>query len=118
VNEGLPDDVGMSEMSWFGMEPYNVPHLALTTEMISPAGFNTGYYSNPELDEILAKAPGTSDEEEFSEIFLKVQDICVEDAPWIFVDTEVQPAASVTKVKDYILHPASLFYFKKVWLDE
>jgi peptide/nickel transport system substrate-binding protein len=118
VNEGLPDDVGMSEMSWFGMEPYNVPHLALTTEMISPAGFNTGYYSNPELDELLAKAPGTGDEEEFSEIFLKVQDICVEDAPWIFVDTEVQPAASVTKVKDFILHPASLFYFKKVWLDE
>jgi peptide/nickel transport system substrate-binding protein len=100
------------------MEPYNVPHLALTTEFVSPAGFNTGYYSNPKMDELLAKAPGTADEEEFNAIFMEVQDICVEDAPWIFVDTEVQPAASATKVKDFILHPASLHYFKKVWLEE
>jgi peptide/nickel transport system substrate-binding protein len=118
VNQGLPDNVGLSEMSWFGMEPYNVPHLALMTEMISPKGFNTGYYSNPKLDELLAKAPGTRDPDAFNKIFIDVQDICAEDAPWIFVDTEVQPAASATKVKDFILHPASLFYFKRVWLDQ
>ena len=42
------------------------------TEFMSPVGFNSGYYSNPELDELLAKAPGTADADEFNAIFMEI----------------------------------------------
>ena len=49
------------------------------------AGFNWNYYSNEEVDRLLDAAPGESDAENRQEMYARLQNILVEDAPGLFV---------------------------------
>jgi peptide/nickel transport system substrate-binding protein len=49
------------------------------------AGYNWGYYSNPELDKLLDQGTAEVDEAKRTEIYNKAQDLLVDDAPALFV---------------------------------
>ncbi|MBT9148147.1 MAG: Glutathione-binding protein GsiB [Syntrophomonadaceae bacterium] len=55
-----------------------------TTAMWPPAGWNRGFYSNPRVDELVYKAMGTINREEFNEIYAEIQRLIWEDAAWLF----------------------------------
>ncbi len=57
VNPGLEGKADMAEMAWMTNDPDTLPFLALRTEAWpDKAGFNSGYYSNPEVDALLEQA--------------------------------------------------------------
>src|SRR5690606_38512825 len=99
VNEGLKGKADMAEMAWMTNDPDTVPYLTLRTEA-SPdnGGFNSGYYSNPEVDDLLAKARKATDQAERGKLYAKVQEIVHEDAPWLFVANWVQNAVTTANV--------------------
>ena len=49
------------------------------------AGFNWGYYANPEVDELLDNAPSEGDTAKRQEMYARVQSLLVEEAPALFV---------------------------------
>jgi len=52
VNSGLDGKADMAEMAWMTNDPDTVPFLTLHTEALpDKGGFNSGYYSNPKVDE-------------------------------------------------------------------
>ena len=57
VNPGLEGKADMAEMAWMTNDPDTLPFLALrTSAWPDQGGFNSGYYSNPQVDELLEQA--------------------------------------------------------------
>jgi peptide/nickel transport system substrate-binding protein len=57
VNPGLEGKADMAEMAWMTNDPDTLPYLALrTAAWPQEGGFNSGYYSNPEVDALLEEA--------------------------------------------------------------
>jgi ABC-type transport system substrate-binding protein len=66
-----------------GYEAYADRRHRWHSENVPPEGVNISRYKNPELDEILDEAWATQDREKQKELYGKMQDILVEDLPWI-----------------------------------
>ncbi len=115
VNPGLEGKAGMAEMAWMTNDPDTLPFLALRTEaMPDNGGFNSGYYSNPEVDELLEAARRSTDQAERAELYKQMQEIVYEDAPWAFVASWKQNAATGANVENFKLQPSFLLHLKDV----
>ena len=107
VNPGLEGKGDMAQMSWMTNDPDTLPFLALRTEAFpEQGGFNSGYYSNPEVDELLEAARAATDQEERARLYKEMQEIVQEDAPWVFVANWKQNAVTSDRVKDFTLQPS------------
>ena len=106
VNPGLEGKADMAEMAWMTSDPDTLPFLTLRTEAFpAEGGFNSSYYSNPEVDDLLDQARLSTDPAERAELYKQVQAITHEDAPWLFVANWKQNAVVTSAVGDFELQP-------------
>ncbi|UYQ70807.1 ABC transporter substrate-binding protein [Pelagibacterium flavum] len=109
VNPGLGEDVDMAEMAWMTNDPDVLPFLTLRTNAWPEAGgFNSSYYSNEEVDELLEAARVETDIEARGDLYKQMQEIVYEDAPWIFVANWQQNAVTTEAVEGFSLQPSFL----------
>jgi peptide/nickel transport system substrate-binding protein len=107
VNPGLEGKADMAEMAWMTNDPDTLPFLALRTEAWpEQGGFNSGYYSNPEVDQLLTQARVSTDQAERAELYKRMQEIVHEDAPWVFVANWEQNAVTSDRVNNFALEPS------------
>ncbi len=96
-------------MAWMTNDPDTVPYLTLRTDaMPDKGGFQPGYYSNPQLDELLEKARRSTDQARTRSSMREVQSIVHDDAPWLFVANWKQNAVTTAAVKGFKLQPSFL----------
>ena len=115
VNPGLEGKADMAEMAWMTNDPDTLPYLALRTDAWPDAGgFNSGYYSNPKVDELLEKARVSTDQEERAALYKQMQEIVQEDAPWVFVANWKQNAVTNDRVENFSLEPSFLLQLQDV----
>jgi peptide/nickel transport system substrate-binding protein len=69
-------------------------------------GFNSGYYSNPEVDALLEDARVATDQDERGALYKEMQEIVQEDAPWVFVANWKQNAVTSDRVENFALEPS------------
>lgn len=106
VNPGLEGKADMAEMAWMTSDPDTLPFLALrTAAWPDEGGFNSSYYSNPEVDALLDKARLSTDPAERGDLYRQVQTLTHEDAPWLFVANWKQNAVVTSAVGDFALQP-------------
>ncbi|WP_338722724.1 ABC transporter substrate-binding protein [Devosia sp. XK-2] len=106
VNPGLEGKADMAEMAWMTSDPDTLPFLTLrTAAWPEEGGFNSSYYSNPEVDELLDAARVSTDQEERAALYKKVQEIAHEDAAWLFVANWKQNAVVTSAVENFELQP-------------
>jgi peptide/nickel transport system substrate-binding protein len=109
VNPGLEGKAGMAEMAWMTSDPDTLPFLALRTDAWpDKGGFNSGYYSNPEVDKLLAEARTSSDQAHRAELYKQVQEIVYQDAPWAFIANWKQNAVARATIGNFQLQPSFL----------
>ncbi|WP_127562110.1 ABC transporter substrate-binding protein [Nioella ostreopsis] len=107
VNPGLEGEADMAEMAWMTNDPDTLPYLALRTDAWpDQGGFNSGYYSNPEVDALLEEARTSTDQDRRAELYRQMQVIVQEDAPWVFVANWVQNAVTNDRVEGFALEPS------------
>ncbi|MDG4647193.1 ABC transporter substrate-binding protein [Roseibacterium sp. SDUM158017] len=107
VNPGLEGEADMAEMAWMTNDPDTLPYLALrTAAWPAEGGFNSGYYSNPEVDALLEEARTATDQERRAELYREMQRIVQEDAPWVFVANWKQNAVTNDRVENFTLEPS------------
>ena len=107
VNPGLEGKADMAEMAWMTNDPDTLPFLALrTSAWPDQGGFNSGYYSNPEVDELLEAARVATDQDERARLYKEMQTIVQEDAPWVFVANWKQNAVTSDRVENFALQPS------------
>ncbi len=115
VNPGLEGKADMAEMAWMTNDPDTLPFLALRTDAWpDKGGFNSGYYSNPAVDELLEAARASTDQAERARLYQEMQTIVQEDAPWVFVANWKQNAVSSNRVENFALQPSFLLLLKDV----
>lgn len=112
-------DMDMHQMSWIGDngDPDNFLYILLSGEQWPTKGFNDSYYDNPEVNELLNKARVTSDKSERTAMYEKVQEIVMEEAPWLVLDYEKQIVLATPNLKNFTLHPTGVFRFSNVVLE-
>ncbi len=107
VNPGLEGKADMAQMAWMTNDPDTLPYLALRTgAWPEQKGFNSGYYSNVEVDELLEAARRSTDQAQRADLYKKMQTIVQDDAPWAFIANWKQNAASSDRVKGFKLQPS------------
>ncbi|HKL69413.1 ABC transporter substrate-binding protein [Salibaculum sp.] len=107
VNPGLEGKADMAQMAWMTNDPDTLPFLTLRSEAFpDQGGFNSGYYSNPEVDELLEAARVETDQEERARLYREMQTIVQEDAPWVFVANWKQNAVTSERVEGFSLQPS------------
>ena len=115
VNPGLEGKADMAEMAWMTNDPDTVPYLTLRTDaMPDKGGFNSGYYSNLEVDSLLEQARASTDQAERGKLYTKVQAAVHEDAPWLFVANWKQNAVTTAAVQGFKLQPSFLLDLRGV----
>jgi len=67
--------------------------------------FNLGFYKNERLDELLHEARNTADSERRLALYAEAQRIIWDDAPWLFLHSEVQLTALRKNVTGFVVHP-------------
>lgn len=107
VNPGLEGKADMAQMAWMTNDPDTLPFLALRTEAWpDKGGFNSGYYSNAEVDVLLDAARVETDQSKRARLYQEMQVIVQEDAPWVFVANWKQNAVTSDRVGGFSLQPS------------
>jgi peptide/nickel transport system substrate-binding protein len=115
VNPGLEGKAQMAQMAWMTNDPDTLPFLTLrTAAWPQEGGFNSGYYSNPDVDEMLDQARRATDPEERAALYRDVQAIVHDDAPWLFVANWVQGAVTTANIEGFSLQPSFFLMLKNV----
>ncbi len=115
VNAGLEGRADMAEMAWMTNDPDTLPFLALRTEAWpDQGGFNSGYYSNAQVDTLLEQARTETDQDARAELYKEMQEIVQEDAPWVFVANWKQNAVTAAGVEGFALQPSFFLILKDV----
>ena len=115
VNPCLEGKAHLAEMAWMTNDPDTLPFLTLRSEAWpDKGGFNSGYYANPQVDELLNKARASTDQEERAKLYKEMQTLVQEDAPWVFVASWKQNAVSTSRVKNFQLEPSFFLILKNV----
>lgn len=115
VNAGLEGKGDMAEMAWMTNDPDTLPYLALrTAAWPEGGGFNSGYYSNPEVDKLLEQARESTDQAERARLYRQMQQIVHDDAPWVFVANWKQNAVTTAAVQDFKLQPSFFLMLQHV----
>lgn len=119
VNAGLEGEADMAEMAWMTNDPGVLPGLTLHSgSMPADGGFNSGYYENAEVDALIDQTETATDPDERNQLFHELQQVVVEDAPWLFVANGALTVGSLTNVSGMNLHPSSVIFFKDAVITE
>lgn len=92
----------------FADPDYNLWYLAHSSS--KGAGFNTAFYGNKKVDELLEEARTIVDEAKREKIYQEVQSIMAEDIPYAFIAQTEESAPVRDYVKGYQINPMNTWY--------
>ncbi len=116
--QGLNEDVTMGNQSIMASDPYVANFLLDGGFTPAEGGWNIGYYQNEEVDQLLADALATADQDARRELYYEAWAKITEDAPWIFVCNDLQPMAYKNSVQGYLTNPAYVIDFSTISISE
>ena len=95
-------------LSWMAgtEDPDMVMYPLLHSSQWTPVGPNRALYKNARFDALLTQARVTTDQAKRAQLYKEAQRILIDDAPWVFVDHEIQIAALTKRVQGFKLHPS------------
>jgi peptide/nickel transport system substrate-binding protein len=97
------DPLAMIQMSW--MSTIADPGLYINYYLTSTGPYNTGYYSNPQMDELLTAALATVDQEQRKQLYSQAQILAAQEAPWIFMFHAHHTVATRSNLTGLVLNP-------------
>jgi peptide/nickel transport system substrate-binding protein len=116
VNKGLSEAADMAQMAWMTNDPDTLPFLALRCAASPEAGgFNSGYYCNPEVDELIERARRATDRAERGRLYRQLAHRVHADAPWLVVASWRQNAVTCQRVRGFRLEPSFFLRLAGTW---
>jgi peptide/nickel transport system substrate-binding protein len=86
---------------------------AFHSQQIPPSGFNRGYFSNPQVDELIDHATASTDERARMRLFGEVQKILAKEVPYISLWDKTNFAVAQRTLTGIRLRPAADLLFLK-----
>src|SRR5258708_1098159 len=78
---------------------------------------NTAFYSNPEVNRLLAQAGTSNDGAERDRLFREAERTVVKDAPWVPILHEQLPMLNNPRLHGTEAHPVYLWRYEKMGVD-
>jgi len=97
-----------TNVSFAAMDPFFGLVRFSSSKTVPPTSNNWGYYTSPELDEIIASARTTFDDKARDQALAKLHTKMVNEAPFLWVAHDVGPRAMSPKVKN-VVQPRNWF---------
>lgn len=114
VNQGLEGEADMAQMAWMTNDPDTLPFLSLRkAAWPESGGFNSGYFANDRLDELLETARSTANDEQRRQLYREANQIIYEQAPWLVVASWRQNTVVRREIKDLELQPSFLLKLER-----
>jgi oligopeptide transport system substrate-binding protein len=99
-------------------DPTNFLDVRFATSAIQDENSNNdAFYSNPELDTLLAAARGEPDRGKREAMYHRAERILYDDAPWIWEYHQMMTEVIQPYVAGYSLHPIWFRDYARAWLD-
>ncbi|MFM9107183.1 MAG: ABC transporter substrate-binding protein [Chloroflexota bacterium] len=115
---GLPPEHGGLQLGW-GMSADYWLQLISHSKFQSPNGTNSGYYSNPQVDELFDQAAAEHDDARRKTLYQQAQEIIMnEDAAYIPITFDRAPLALSPRVKGFVNPPEDWFQLWTVSLED
>jgi ABC-type transport system substrate-binding protein len=114
-----PDGTAMSLGSWLidYPDPSSLFEPLFATASIAPeSSYNTAFYSNPRLDELLARARRELDPGARNALYREANRIVCDDAPWAFTFGLHYTDFRQPYVRGYRAHPVRPMDLRGVWI--
>ncbi|MGH9346631.1 MAG: ABC transporter substrate-binding protein [Vicinamibacterales bacterium] len=101
----------MFTLQWVGgaMADPDILRRVFHSQQVPPAGFNRGYYSNPEVDRLLDEAARATDEATRKELYGAVQKLVAEDQPYVSLWNKTNVAVAQPGISGLRLVPTADF---------
>ncbi len=113
---GIQDGIGFNQLSW-GMSTNYWLQLLVHSAAVPPRGYNTNYYFNEEVDDLLHAALFEPDEEQRALLYHEADRKVIYDCWHIPVINDLAPIVMKPTVKGFV-HALSEWYdLKQVWID-
>ena len=99
---------------WFGSlmaRAYDVMQLMFGSNAQGKNGLNWAYYSNPEMDSVLAEAVKEVDAEKRIALYRKAEKMIVDDSPALFLSYSKYRVPIVKEVEGYISNPMYIYTY-------
>lgn len=110
---------GNFDLSVTGTSAYVDPNDVIQANFGTDESNNGIKYSNPQVDELIAQGMTETDQETRAGIYQQIQDILLEDLPWVNLFIANQYEAMKSYVKGYVHKPTgSNDSIRNVWLDQ
>jgi peptide/nickel transport system substrate-binding protein len=106
VNAGLPPDAHLAAMAWMTNDPDTLPYLTLRSAAQPPDGFNSGFYSNPDVDSLIERAHTTTERGERAVLYRRLARLIHDEAPWLVVASWKQNAVASRSLGGFALQPS------------
>jgi peptide/nickel transport system substrate-binding protein len=114
--QGIPEGVDANQISW-GMSSDYWLEIIAHSKNSAPNGRNSGYYRNPEVDELLERARGEHDEKKRTGFYRKANAIITEDAAYVPIINDLAPIVMSKNVKGFTHAPSEWYDFTGVWVE-
>lgn len=101
---GMRDGTGIIQLSW-GENSFHWLDAVISPAAIPPNGFNSGYYNNPRVGELLSKARASLSQEEAVVNLKQIQDIVCDDMAFIPTHFVKGVYALSPKISGFVLAP-------------
>jgi peptide/nickel transport system substrate-binding protein len=95
-------NIGMVNVSFGFAEPFSAFTRFFHSDFAPPKSTNLSPYVNAEVDRLLDQSEVTFDPAERDRLLAQVNEIVVDDAPWIFIVHDLNPRALSPKVKGFV----------------
>lgn len=110
---------GNFDLSVTGTSAYVDPNDVILANFGTDESNNGIKYSNPEVDDLIAQGMEETDQEARAQIYRQIQEILLEDLPWVNLFIANQYEAMKSYVKGYVHKPTgSNDSIRNVWLDQ
>lgn len=98
--------VNMWYVSWSAFDFDGATNRLFHSRNIPPTSPNVSYYMSPEADELIDKGATETDPVERAAIYEELQEVIWNDAPWIFLGSDVLLAAKRTTTEGIFIDPS------------
>jgi peptide/nickel transport system substrate-binding protein len=104
-------NVQLYTLQFVGVTDPDMLRRAFHSSQTPPAGFNRGYYRNPDVDALIERASVSLSEVERRDLYARVQQIVADDAPYISLWAKTNVAVAQADLSGIALSPIADFSF-------
>jgi peptide/nickel transport system substrate-binding protein len=111
-------NLGAMNVSYALIDPFSAFTRRFHSALVPPRSTNVMPYINPEVDRLIEAAELEFDFNRQTEILVRVHEIIVEDAPWVFIVHDLNPRALSPKVKGFVQAQSWFQDLTPVWVEK